>query len=152
MRSAVVLGGYGNFGKRVVAALAADRVHRVVVAGRDFQQASAVADSVGFPAEPVALDLRAVNFDLADARAYVCGIGALDEAARRNDVLIVSGASSVPALSSAVIDFLRPEFAQVDSIDVGTGIETDVNTLAERLRAAAGSRSALSHGPAKSGE
>jgi saccharopine dehydrogenase-like NADP-dependent oxidoreductase len=61
MRSAVVLGGYGNFGKRVVTALAADRSCRVVVGGRDFQQARAVADSVGFPAEPVALDMRATN-------------------------------------------------------------------------------------------
>ncbi len=157
MRSAVVLGGYGNFGKRIVAALAADRVHRVVVAGRDFQQARAVADSVGFPAEPVALDLRAANLaaelrwldagvvihaagpfqgqdyavaqacidarahyvDLADGRAYVCGIGALDEAARRNDVLVVSGASSAPALSSAVVDLLRREVTQIDSIEHG---------------------------------
>ena len=144
MRSAVVLGGYGNFGKSIVAALAADRSHRVVVAGRDFQQARAVADSVGLPAEPVALDMRATNLaaelrrldagvvvhaagpfqgqdyavaraciearahyvDLADARGYVCGIGVLDEAARGGDVLVVSGASSVPALSSAVVDML----------------------------------------------
>ena len=157
MQSAVVLGGYGNFGKRVVAALAADRSHRIVVAGRDFQQARAVADSVGFPAEPVALDVRATNLaaqlrwldagvvvhaagpfqgqdyavaqaciearahyvDLADARKYVCGVGVLDEAARRSDVLVVSGASSVPALSSAVIDMLQREFTQIDSIEHG---------------------------------
>lgn len=37
-------------------------------------------------------------------------------------------------------------------VNVGTGVETDVNTLAERLLAAAGSRSTLTHGPAKSGE
>jgi hypothetical protein len=157
MRSAVVLGGYGNFGKRVVTALAADRCHRVVVAGRDFAQARAVAHSVGFPAEPVALDLRATDLaaqlrwldagvvvhaagpfqgqdygvaraciearahyvDLADARGYVCGIGALDQAARSNEVLVVSGASSVPALSSAVVDRLQPEFSQIDTIAHG---------------------------------
>jgi len=37
-------------------------------------------------------------------------------------------------------------------VNVGTGVETDVNTLAECLRRVAGSRSELGHGPAKSGE
>ena len=37
MGCAVVLGGYGNFGRRIVGALAADREHRVIVAGRDAQ-------------------------------------------------------------------------------------------------------------------
>lgn len=41
--------------------------------------------------------------DLADSREFVCGITALDDLARDNNCLIVSGASSVPALSSAVI-------------------------------------------------
>jgi UDP-glucose 4-epimerase len=37
-------------------------------------------------------------------------------------------------------------------VNVGTGIETDVNALAERIRAAAKSTSEITHGPAKSGE
>jgi UDP-glucose 4-epimerase len=37
-------------------------------------------------------------------------------------------------------------------LNIGTGIETDVNELARLLRAATGSRSPVSHGPAKSGE
>jgi hypothetical protein len=41
--------------------------------------------------------------DLADARAFVTGITALDAEARRADVLVVSGASSVPAVSGAVL-------------------------------------------------
>jgi UDP-glucose 4-epimerase len=36
--------------------------------------------------------------------------------------------------------------------NIGTGIETDVNQLAEILLAAAGSRSKVEHGPAKAGE
>src|SRR5204863_1695417 len=40
--------------------------------------------------------------DLADARGFVTGIGALDEEAKRAGVLVVSGASTVPALSAAV--------------------------------------------------
>lgn len=154
---AVVLGGYGNFGRLIVAALAADHDHRVIVAGRDAQQARAVADAIGSPVEPVALDARAANFatelrrlranvvvhaagpfqeqdyvvpkaciearahyvDLADARDYVCGIQTLDAAAQSNDVLVVSGASSVPALSSSVVDRLQGEFSKIESIEHG---------------------------------
>ncbi|MEK1907235.1 MAG: saccharopine dehydrogenase NADP-binding domain-containing protein [Pseudomonas sp.] len=54
--------------------------------------------------------------DLADAREFVCGIGTLDEAARAADVLICSGASSVPALAAGVIDHLLPRFSRLDSI------------------------------------
>lgn len=57
--------------------------------------------------------------DLADARDYVCGIAALDASARTNDVLVVSGASSVPALSSAVIDHYLPEFLELRDIHFG---------------------------------
>ncbi len=37
-------------------------------------------------------------------------------------------------------------------VNIGTSIETDVNVLADKLRAAAGSRSEIRHGPAKPGE
>ena len=57
--------------------------------------------------------------DLADGRAFVCGIKTLDAAARYNDVLVVSGASTLPALSSAVVDSLRSRFSSIDSIDHG---------------------------------
>ena len=142
---AVVLGGYGNFGKLIVAALAADPDHRVIVAGRDPQRASVVLDA---RSSNLAVELRRLGatvvvhaagpfqgqdyavpracieagvhyVDLADARGYVCGIQALDDAARRNDVLVVSGASSVPALSSAVVDQLRAQFSTIESIDHG---------------------------------
>lgn len=57
--------------------------------------------------------------DLADAREFVASIGGLDEAARRANVLVVSGASSVPALTAAVIDHFLPQFSRLDSIDYG---------------------------------
>lgn len=57
--------------------------------------------------------------DLADARRFVCDIVTLDTAARAAGVLVVSGASSVPALSGAAIDRLASAFARVDSIDAG---------------------------------
>jgi hypothetical protein len=57
--------------------------------------------------------------DLADGREFVAGIGALDAAAAERGVLVVSGASSVPCLTAAVIDAYRPGFARLKSIDSG---------------------------------
>ena len=56
--------------------------------------------------------------DLADGREFVCGIGALDEEAQRAGVSVLSGASSVPALSSAVVDELAKDL-QLTHIDMG---------------------------------
>jgi saccharopine dehydrogenase-like NADP-dependent oxidoreductase len=55
--------------------------------------------------------------DLADGRAFVCGIERLDAQARKAGRLILSGASSVPALSAAAVDALLPRFASLDSIE-----------------------------------
>jgi hypothetical protein len=57
--------------------------------------------------------------DLADGRAFVQGIDSLDAAARHNGVLVTSGASSVPALSSAAADALTVGLARVTHIDIG---------------------------------
>ncbi|QJR12816.1 hypothetical protein DSM104443_03909 [Usitatibacter rugosus] len=56
--------------------------------------------------------------DIADGREFVCGIRALDAAAKERDVCVISGASSVPTLSSAVIERLVSGF-DVESIDFG---------------------------------
>src|SRR5690606_1714050 len=57
--------------------------------------------------------------DLADARAFVTGITALEGAARDANVLVASGASSVPGLSSAVVRPPAGRLATVDTIDIG---------------------------------
>ncbi|WP_066272875.1 saccharopine dehydrogenase family protein [Hydrogenophaga palleronii] len=57
--------------------------------------------------------------DLADGRAFVTGITALDARARAAGVLVTSGASSVPALSSAVVDRLAEGMARLHAIDIG---------------------------------
>ncbi len=56
--------------------------------------------------------------DLADARAFVVGVAALDAEARRAGVLVVSGASTVPAVSAAVVDACAPQLASLDKVDV----------------------------------
>jgi saccharopine dehydrogenase-like NADP-dependent oxidoreductase len=157
MKSVVVLGGYGNFGRRIVAALSVERECRVYVGGRDEAQAAALAREIGGSAEPLRIDCRGGNLvadlervrarlvihtagpfqgqdyavpraciaagahyvDLADGRSFVCGISALQAEAFANDVLVVSGASTLPALSSAVIDGLADEFSRIDTIEHG---------------------------------
>lgn len=57
--------------------------------------------------------------DLADARAFVTGIVALDQDARAADVLVTSGASTVPAISSAAADHFLARFARLDEVAFG---------------------------------
>ena len=57
--------------------------------------------------------------DLADCRHFVNGIATLNEQAKEAGVFVLSGCSSVPALSSAVIDHLRPRFSKIQGINFG---------------------------------
>ena len=66
-----------------------------------------------------AIEAGCTYIDLADGRAFVAGIPSLDSLARQNGVSVISGASSVPALSSAVVDRYRPHFDQLQAIRVG---------------------------------
>ena len=50
------------------------------------------------------LAINAHYIDLADDRRYVCGIRQFDQRAREQGLLLISGASSVPGLSSCVVD------------------------------------------------
>ena len=55
--------------------------------------------------------------DLSDNAAFTAGIGALDADARAAGVAVLSGVSSVPALSSAAVAALAQGLDRVDSID-----------------------------------
>jgi hypothetical protein len=152
----LILGGYGNFGKRIARALTAGGTP-VVIAGRNAARASAfVAELPAGRAEATAFDAHqslheqlasirpavVVNtcgpfqtsdygiaktcieagvhyIDLADGRDFVTGIAALDARARAGGVAVISGASTVPGLSSAVIEHLRPAFADMQSLRFG---------------------------------
>jgi hypothetical protein len=65
--------------------------------------------------------------DLADGRAFVTGIEALDARAREADVLIVSGASSVPCLTAAIIDEALPRFGRISEVDYGISAAQQTN-------------------------
>jgi saccharopine dehydrogenase-like NADP-dependent oxidoreductase len=57
--------------------------------------------------------------DLADGRRFVAGIAELDADARQRGVSVISGASSVPALSSAVVARYAARFGELASIRIG---------------------------------
>lgn len=57
--------------------------------------------------------------DLADARDFVTNIITLDQSAKQYEVLVVSGASTVPGLSSAVIDHYKKYFAKLETLTYG---------------------------------
>ena len=56
--------------------------------------------------------------DLADGRAFVCGIDRLDARARERGVLVVSGASTLPAVSSAIVDALCGAVPGLERIEI----------------------------------
>ena len=72
--------------------------------------------------------------DLADDRAYVTGFGALDGVAKANGVTLLGGCSTTPALTTAVIDALAPEFSRLTSVDIalspGNKLPRGVATIA----------------------
>ncbi|MFJ6024841.1 DUF4166 domain-containing protein [Brevundimonas sp. NPDC092305] len=55
--------------------------------------------------------------DLADARDFVCGFATLDAAARAAGVVALSGCSSTPALSNAVLDHLTNGWTEIVSVE-----------------------------------
>lgn len=57
--------------------------------------------------------------DLADGRDFVASISVLDSAARARGLFVCSGASSVPGLTSAVVDHYRPRFGALRALDYG---------------------------------
>jgi Saccharopine dehydrogenase NADP binding domain len=56
--------------------------------------------------------------DLADARDYVTGIVALDARAKAAGVTVISGASSVPGLSSSVVADVARDFAELHQVSI----------------------------------
>ena len=160
MKNVVVLGGYGNFGKRIVENLAGLDGINIFIAGRTLTKSSALVASLQGSAsaslEALVIDIFAEDFkeqlatispflvihtsgpfqgqdyrvpkaciecgahyiDLADDRRFVCDIAQLDSQAKEKGVLIITGASSVPGLSSAVVDRYQNQFSAIESINL----------------------------------
>ena len=151
----LILGGYGNFGKRIAEALVNADI-QVVIAGRHEDKARALARQLGHHAgfrafdvhtglnDRLAQDRPAVVIntcgpfqgsdyqiaqtcishgihyvDLADGRDFVTGIDTLDDAARQAGISVVSGASTVPTLSAAVLNEYAPCFQRLTRVRYG---------------------------------
>jgi NAD(P)-dependent dehydrogenase (short-subunit alcohol dehydrogenase family) len=67
-------------------------------------------------------------FDLADARDFVTGIGALDEAARAAGVTVIAGASTAPALTGAVTRRLAEGLDRVDQVEIALSASARITT------------------------
>ena len=95
------------------------------IAGLIAERPAVVIDTVGpFQSRDLGLARRCIEagihyVDIADSRARVASIGELDASASAAGVLVVSGASTVPALSTAIVDELAPDPATVLEIDAG---------------------------------
>ena len=155
-RSVLILGGYGNFGKRIVKALTANDIS-VIIVGRNAGKAEKFCGELpNGLAKPVCFDVnkdlesqlkklkpavvintcgpfqnsnyrvaeicieQSVSYiDLADGRDFVTEISTLNEKAIAKGVAVISGASTVPGLSSAVIEHFKPAFFEIDSMTYG---------------------------------
>jgi hypothetical protein len=96
----------------IAQALAALAPQAVVHTGGPFQgQHYRVAEAC--------IDAGAHYIDLADGREFVAGIGRLGPRATSAGLAVISGASSVPALSSAAADLLARGLVRVRRIDIG---------------------------------
>ncbi len=73
----------------------------------------------GYAVAQAAIACGAHYCDIADAREFVAGISALDESARSAGVAVISGASSVPALTAAYLDEAVKGMAAIHSADYG---------------------------------
>ena len=156
----LVLGGYGQFGRRIVDALSGDADMSVIVAGRDIARAQALCDalmpkaratltaaridiasdydaalaqlrpdlvihtagpfqSLDYDVARATLRFGAHYVDLADGRAFVESFDVLDAEAKAAGRWAISGASSVPGLSGAVLAAHAERFASMDVVEAG---------------------------------
>ncbi len=189
----LILGGYGNFGRRIAENLAQLSHIRLTIAGRNaakgkqlcqrlrhtgakaqlqydvldingehFQQqltelkptlvihTSGPFQGQNYRVPEACIAVNSHYIDLADDRRYVCDIVKLDKKARENKVLLISGASSVPGLSSVVVDTYQSQFKQLYSIEFaiapGNQAERGIATVAGILSYTGHSYSVFTNG------
>lgn len=88
------------------------------------QQGCVLVDAVGpfqayssYALAELAIKHRCHYLDLSDDAGFTAGITALDRAAKQAGVMICSGVSSTPALSSVIVDDLAQGFDEIDVIE-----------------------------------
>jgi saccharopine dehydrogenase-like NADP-dependent oxidoreductase len=81
----------------------------------------------GYEVASHCIDAGCHYIDLADARDFVAHIGALHQAAEMRGVLVLSGASSVPCLTGALIDKHIGEFECLEKVIYGIATAQQTN-------------------------
>lgn len=138
----VVIGGFGNFGARICRVLEGSPGIEVIASSRSagaqldigtdgFAEAlrklspgtvihcAGPFQGQGYRVASAALAAGAHYLDLADGREFVAEFRRPNDAAAvAADRIAISGASTLPALSSAVIDSLQGRFRQMEEIHV----------------------------------
>lgn len=90
--------------------------------------ATLVVDSTGsltgqnYKIAQACIELNIHYLDLTDNRQFVTQISQLDELAKKNQVVVLSGASLLPGLSSVVVDTYAKRFAILREIDFGIAV------------------------------
>lgn len=160
MKKILILGGYGNFGKRISAALAKARLP-IIISGRDEKKVLNLANELTKKFSNSLVEVATIdtknNFslalkeikphlvintvgpfqtsdysvakdciaqsihyiDLADGRDFVREISILNRDAQDSGSVVISGASTVPGLSSAVLEKFKTQFSKIDSLTFG---------------------------------
>lgn len=158
MTTIVVLGGYGNFGSKIVERLSKESDFNIIVAGRSLEQANKFIETLNrknvtaqlidinqtdlssalkntcaqivihtcgpfqaqhYQVATACMEAGVHYIDLADGRDFVNQFSVLDNIAKQHNVMAITGASSVPGLSSAVINHFLPSFKSLTHVDYG---------------------------------
>lgn len=75
--------------------------------------------SQGYEVAEACIECGSHYIDLADGREFVSKISHFNQKAEESGKLVISGASSVPCLTSALIDHYRSEFKVIEKVDYG---------------------------------
>ncbi|MBX4893361.1 SDR family oxidoreductase [Rhizobium bangladeshense] len=73
----------------------------------------------GYKVVQACIELGIDYADLADSTGFVAGISGLDAAAKAKGTFVLSGLSSLPALSFAALEAMAPHFSRIESVAAG---------------------------------
>ncbi|ARO29060.1 saccharopine dehydrogenase protein [Rhizobium sp. NXC14] len=91
----------------------------------------------GYKVVRACIELGIDYADLADSSGFVAGIGGLDAEAKAKGTFVLSGLSSLPALSFAALEAMAPHFSRVESVAAGIAPSAHVKIGLNVVRAIA---------------
>jgi hypothetical protein len=93
-----------------------DALRRVLAGSFLVIHAAGPFQGIDYQVAEFCLEAGAHYLDLADGREFVSGISRLDAEARQRGLLVASGASSAPAITSALIASVTTDFSAIEDI------------------------------------